>query len=342
MQGFWTFRSMIKSQLFRRLFKSKKEIRIEPFLAFGNLEEIYVKGRVISANTPPKTSSRNSILKNIIAAFRRYAIKSVPDAIVEVSLENQKYTAKTNQDGVFELRIEAKRPNDTTSELLSFKIIEVDSAFDATVRYMEVARFNPETAIISDIDDTVLISHSTSIGKKFWLSISKNSSTRRPLPGVSKFYIALSQFGRAPIFYISSSDWSLFDMIDDFLKFRRIPKGPILLKDQHINLRNILKSGRGSHHHKLEKIMLLLELFPKTEFFLIGDSGQHDPELYAEIKEKFPERILGIFIRLVGKLDEERRNALKSKISLDQFFFIESSQEALEIAKQQRFIEIIR
>lgn len=329
---------MIQKLFSLRFWKSKKEIRIEPFLAFGNNDEIYVKGRVISSNRQPTTSSRNSILKNIIAAFRRYSISAIPDVEVEIVWEGNQYLVTTNQDGVFDLRFEAKILEGSQSELIYFKFHKTKSNLNNQVLFKQVSRFDPEKAIISDVDDTVLISHSTDIGKKFWLSISKNSITRRPLPGASKFYRALSQSGSNPIFYISSSDWSLFDLIDDFLNFRRIPQGPILLKDHHINLKNILKSGRGSHHHKLDKIMLLLELFPKTKFLLIGDSGQHDPELYAEIKQKYPDRILGIFIRLVGKLDEERRNVLKSEISLDQFFFIESSDEAIEIAEQQKFI----
>src|SRR5690606_1782685 len=115
---------------------------------------------------------------------------------------------------------------------------------------------------ISDIGDTILISHATQIGRKFWLSVSKNAYTRRPFPGVSELYDILSNSGANPVFYVSSSDWGLADLIQDFLKYRKIPQGPLLLKDLHINLRNVWKSGGGSHQHKEEKITLLLKLYP--------------------------------------------------------------------------------
>jgi hypothetical protein len=41
---------------------------------------------------------------------------------------------------------------------------------------------------------------------------------------------------------------------------------------------------------------------------LVGDSGEHDPEVYAAIAGEFPERVRGIFIRAVRSehLDRDR------------------------------------
>ena len=329
---------MIQKHFFLNLFLRRKKIKVEPFLAFGNDQKIFVKGRVITANKPPKPSSRNSIFRNILDTIRRYAIISIPDAEIEVTHQDQRYLTRTDENGVFELQIEAKKPDGDRVEVLCFKIITAKEGVMPALRFMEVTRYDAATVIISDVDDTVLISHSTQIGKKFWLSISKNSINRRPLPGVSKFYKKLSQFGKNPIFYVSSSDWSLFDLISDFLRFRKLPLGPILLKDAHINLSNIFKSGQGSHSHKLDKILLLLEFYPLTKFVLIGDSGQQDPEIYASIIEKFPDRILGVFIRLVGNLEGQRKIELEKTIVMDRFFFINTSKEAIEIAEKEGFI----
>jgi phosphatidate phosphatase APP1 len=171
------------------------------------------------------------------------------------------------------------------------------------------------------------------LGKKLWLSVSKNAYTRRPFPGVSEFYEHLTQKGQHPVFYVSSSDWNLFDLIQDFLKYRNIPDGPLLLKDPHVNLRNIWKSGGGNHDHKLEKISLIMSLFPQMKFILTGDSGQHDPELYTEIIEKFPDRVKAVYIRRIKKKDEERENLLNQYNPEIPIAWVQHSSEAIAHAK---------
>lgn len=307
---------------------------VEPFLALGNSEVVFLKGRVISAYREKRPSSRNSWIKNIIAAIRRYSGSSVPMAKVEITFQGKAYVVSTDEDGVFELQIGESKPNEEHGEVVVFKVLEPSSR-KSQVAHLEVVRYEGDTGVISDIDDTIIISHSTDIGKKFWLSISKNALTRRPLPGVSEFYKKLTEYGSNPIFYVSSSDWSLFDLVRDFLRFRHIPEGPILLKDKHINLKNIWKSGGGNHNHKFEKIELLFDLYPEMKFYLIGDSGQEDPEIYAEVIEKYPNRIKGVFIRLVDEFDEERKDKLDHIISLGHFHFIETSQQAIHILEEE-------
>src|SRR5690554_2745753 len=195
--------------------------------------------------------------------------------------------------------------------------------------------------IISDIDDTILISHATQIGKKFWLSISKNAYTRRPFPGVSELYEILSGSGNNPVFYVSSSDWSLNDLIKDFLNYRQIPSGPLLLKDLHINLRNIWRSGGGSHLHKEEKIQLLLNLYKGMKFILIGDSGQHDPEIYASLIKRNPGRVLIVYIRQIKDNGPTRKSEMIKKIlpqQVPEIVFVKNTKEAVEHVRQQQLV----
>ncbi|SFU16454.1 Phosphatidate phosphatase APP1 [Algoriphagus locisalis] len=312
----------------------RDKIIVEPFLAIGNSDVVFIKGRVIKAYREKRPSSRNSWLKNILSAIRRYSGSSVPMAKVEITFQEKNYVVATDEDGVFELHIGESKPKEEFNEIVTFQVLE-PATKKSQIAHLEVVRYEGETGVISDIDDTIIISHSTDIGKKFWLSISKNAFTRRPLPGVSGFYNKITENGLKPIFYVSSSDWSLFDLIKDFLRFRHIPEGPILLKDKHINLKNIWKSGGGSHNHKFEKIELLFTLYPEMSFYLIGDSGQEDPEIYAEVIERYPNRVRGVFIRLVGEFDPDRREKLDPIISSGNFHFIESSEEAMQILEEK-------
>jgi phosphatidate phosphatase APP1 len=322
----------IKKNVSRR-FGKLDEVHIEPFLAFGNGKELFVKGRVISAYRQSRPRSRNNWLKNVFATVRRYSVTTLPEVQVRIGLGETELLVETDQDGVFEAMI--PEPN----EQINHVTFRLDQSPGVRVKnaFLDIERFFAEKAVISDIDDTILISHSTDIGRKLWLSVSKNAYTRRPLPGVSDFYERLTHQGKYPMFYVSSSDWSLFDLIRDFLRFRKIPKGPLLLKDQHINLKNIWKSGGGGHHHKLEKLRLLFNMFPATRWVLIGDSGQHDPEIYHQISQEFPDRILTVLIRVVNPSRQED-NINQRLEKYPNFFFVKTTEEAIAIAENQKLI----
>ena len=165
--------------------------------------------------------------------------------------------------------------------------------------------------IISDVDDTILISHATKVLSKLRLILTKNSKTRLPFTGVAAFYNALhrgpDKAVRNPVFYVSSSEWNLYDFLEDFCEVRNIPKGPFLLQDLKTSVWKLLKSGGGNHYHKLEKIKHLMSTFDDMSFILIGDSGQHDSLLYAEISREFPERVKAIYIRDVSKSKKDEK-----------------------------------
>jgi phosphatidate phosphatase APP1 len=305
------------------------EVHVEPFLAFGNGRELFLKGRVISAFKQSRPRSKNNWVSNIFAAYRRYSVTTIPEVKVKIELGATEWIVETDPDGVFE----AMLPD--TEEGIAHVTFELVDTTASVVKgaSLEIQRFFAERGVVSDIDDTILISHSTEIGRKFWLSISKNAYTRRPFPGVSDFYKRLTQYGKYPLFYVSSSDWSLYYLIRDFLRFRKIPAGPILLKDNHINLKNIWKSGGGSHEHKLEKIRLLFTMFPAIKWILIGDSGQHDPEIYHQIGEEFPGKILAVIIRVVNPTkDESKINSRLEKYP--EFFFVKNTDEAISVAEK--------
>ncbi|HSI77458.1 MAG TPA: phosphatase domain-containing protein [Lunatimonas sp.] len=311
-------------------------IRMELFLAFGNDKEVFIKGRVVEAYKQSRPSADKNALHNILASVRRYAGSSIPDAQVLLTYRGKEEIVVSNEEGLFEKHLFIQAPLNGGSDFATLTLIEEEGlkAEEKTIRF-EISRISEHHpfGIISDIDDTVIISHATSLGKKLWLSVSKNAYTRRPFPGVSDFYALLTNQDQHPVFYVSSSDWNLYDLIQDFLHYRDIPKGPLLLKDPHVNLRNIWKSGGGNHDHKLEKISMLLALFPTMKFILIGDSGQHDPELYLEIIEKYPGRIKAVYIRRIKKVDEERENQLNQYNSKIPIAWVAHSSEAIAHAK---------
>jgi phosphatidate phosphatase APP1 len=157
--------------------------------------------------------------------------------------------------------------------------------------------------VISDLDDTVLQSEVTSFLRAARLVLLENARTRLPFAGVAAFYRALEEGAaggpKNPIFYVSSSPWNLYDVIDGFLEAEGIPAGPMLLRDWDLGL-SLLRHG----DHKTRMIREILDTFPALPFILIGDSGQEDPEIYADLVAAHPDRILAAYIRNVEPLPE--------------------------------------
>ncbi|MEO5903341.1 MAG: App1 family protein, partial [Gemmatimonadaceae bacterium] len=96
--------------------------------------------------------------------------------------------------------------------------------------------------------------------------------------------------------------------ISEFMGLQNIPKGPILLRDWDINLAAL--SASRHFEHKGVAIRNIMGLYPALQFILIGDSSQHDPEIYRQIVSEFPNRILAIYIRDVTR-SPERASSIK-------------------------------
>jgi phosphatidate phosphatase APP1 len=164
----------------------------------------------------------------------------------------------------------------------------------------------PSTAhfgIISDIDDTVVKTDVANVLSMARLVLLTNAHTRLPFDGVAAFYRALhgGTDGRNvnPIFYVSSSPWNFYDLLDEVMAVHGIPAGPLFLKDYGLSRRLLLSVGH--REHKLKAIREILDAHPHLPFVLIGDSGQHDPEIYRNVVAEYPGRILTIYIRDVSQ-----------------------------------------
>jgi phosphatidate phosphatase APP1 len=74
-------------------------------------------------------------------------------------------------------------------------------------------------------------------------------------------------------------------------RHRNFPIGPVLLRD-------LLGTAAG-REEKTGRIREILDLHPRLPFVLIGDSGEKDPEIYADVVRTYPGRILAVYIREV-------------------------------------------
>jgi phosphatidate phosphatase APP1 len=155
-------------------------------------------------------------------------------------------------------------------------------------------------AVISDIDDTVIHTDAVNLLRMVLIVFLSNARTRLPLKGVAGFYRALfhgnGQKGINPLFYVSNSPWNLYDMLSEFFNLHDIPIGPVLFL-RRWGFTRIERLPTRRRQHKLSSARNMLQLFPHLPFILIGDSGEKDPEIYAELVSENPERIRAVYIR---------------------------------------------
>lgn len=148
-------------------------------------------------------------------------------------------------------------------------------------------------SVVSDIDDTVKVSNVTS--KRELLA---NTFLRdfRPVPGMSEALQRLAESGGA-FHYVSASPWQLTPFLRSFFTAAGLPSGSLHLR--LFRLKDSTPLGRlpSSKRAKKRTLERILADFPGRRFWLIGDSGEMDPEIYSAVARKHPQQVIGIVIR---------------------------------------------
>ncbi|MFB6317512.1 App1 family protein [Saccharicrinis sp. FJH54] len=318
--------------------------KLVTFRGYGNQFEATVTGYVTEDNGLLKPDETHTVLDNILSMIKRYTSDEVPGAEVIVKSRQKSYNTITSDNGIYKLNIPL---NTTTSSenrtrweqfdiVLSSSLSDIKNDLKASCEVLFPGR-DSDYGIISDVDDTIIVSHSTHILRKLRLMLLQNSRTRTPLPGAAAFYRALHKGvngdNQNPVFYVSSSEWNLYDLLDDFCTYHDFPKGVFLLKELKSGLLKLRKKEKQEHQHKYKKITTILETYPDLPFVLIGDSGQKDPEIYARIATEYTHRIKAVYIRLIRKKDRDEKRLEKRMGKLDiPVLFITDTQDAAQHA----------
>ena len=287
----------------RRIYRNT-DVTIVPYLGHGTTTHLRLKGRVLENYTVLPSFDDDSAWSNLRNIIRRFNSDELPNVEVTATFAEQEITVKTNDEGYFEVRFDL----DTKLEDI-WQEIELRYQHRRQAHAIGKVMIPPKDAqfgIVSDLDDTVIRSNVPNLIRLLFNTLFKNAHTRLPFAGVAEFYQALQAGTKNtfnPIYYVSNGPHNLYDLLSDFFKIRGIPEGPIFLRDFGLTKRYML----ANKNHKKEQITRLLKLHPQLPFILIGDSGEHDPDIYAEIVREYPKRIVAIYIRDVRpKRDSER------------------------------------
>lgn len=270
----------------RRLARRRKDpLIILPYLTYGTTRRLKVCGRVLEDEGIPAAADVHTGWRNLIAFYKRLESDEVPGARVRATDFGTEAT--TDGDGYFKLELDGKALAGWNEIHLQLVEPPGPTAIARVLVPSAAARFG----VISDIDDTIVASNVANKLRMVLTVALTNSRARKPFQGVAAFYRALHA-GVNPVFYVSKSPWNLYVPLVEYLEVQGLPLGPLMLRDFGLRL---------ERNHKTKAIEEILATYPRMKFILIGDSGEADPEIYAGIVRRFPERILAVYIRSVSR-----------------------------------------
>lgn len=269
---------------------------------------VSVRGRVLLARTWPHPSADDPGLVNLYHMLRRWFTPERPYSLVRISAGGSPVEQRADREGYFDIEIPETAPGD--AELL----IELpESAVSEPANYpVDPLPADPAYLLVSDIDDTVLVTHAGKFLRMIATTMLGNALTRQLFPGVVELYRALrrgpdpARDRRNPIAYVTSSPYNLHNLLDLVFKENGLPNGPFFMTDWGLDEDKWLK--RSHRDHKLDAIRRVLSWYPDKPAILFGDTTQHDVPIYLEAAREHPGRIPMILIHRVGP---EKRVAMR-------------------------------
>lgn len=302
---------------------------IRTYRGFANGNRAVILGHVLKGTKNEKQIEvYRSPLKHAYNVLKMFFMHS-PDRPVtfEVEFRGDRHEVKTDNNGFFfhEMTIPDLEPGWHRYNVLANKKTIHQGLF--------VMPCETKYGIISDIDDTYLVSHSTSTIKKLGTMLFRNVTKRKRFKDVLDHYHTLSNYETKPneenvFFNVSSSEWNLYPLLEEFLQYNDFPNAVLFLDKLKNGLGELLFSGKGDHNHKLKKIQTIIDFYPERQFILIGDDTQRDPYIYHEIVHKQPNRFAFVQIRQVGEQKKPEVQDILNQIPIPVDYF-HSSQQTL-------------
>ena len=311
-----------------------KKKRLMPYVGYGKPNIVVLMGSVLYGNMVKDAKTEDSKWRNSKKMLQLFLAKPTVNEQVTILFHNHSKTITTDKNGYFKTTLQL------TSEIKAgwhsvYYYLDKDTAIEVRAENKcLIIDDSVSLGVISDIDDTIVVSHSHCYRKKIWTALSKNAKTRKPNKTLSEFYNKLHS-DKTPFFYVSSSERNLYEFWIRFMEINKFPSGPLLLKELKYGLSDFIFSGKGKHYHKYEKINGILKFYPNLNFVLVGDNGQKDVEIYHSIVIDFPDRIKGVFIVPTLQKSLDRDVVADCKKHNVNILTIDNSSESLNTALKE-------
>ncbi len=290
----------------------KNKYVIQVYTSFVTSSHLYLKGRVLE-NKFPMSFVNQGPISSLFNTILRVRSKELPNIPIRCGFGDYSFEVVTDGEGYFEVF-----HNISTFSSIPEKIKIEGGIKDEKISFERSLRaylYDVSYGIISDIDDTIMVSRVRSFFKLRLLinSIFINPFRRKPIENAAEaFHKILSKSeGQGPMIYLSNSPWNIYDYLQAFLLHNAFPIGEVILRDMGFQ---ILKSRAITEYNKYIELEKLLVAFQDTTFTLIGDTGEKDFDIYRAIFEKHPDRVERVILNNAG--NKKKIEEIKSYISL--------------------------
>ncbi len=295
---------------------------VKVYQGFGTATQLTIQGHVLRLSPLTRSKYTQNFWINTFAVLRLFFVRPYPNAVVRLSGTTALVETQTDADGFFRIEWAPDAPLSP-----GWHTVQVDLLLDPRGSQQILASgtgdvhipYATQYGFISDIDDTFLISHSATKLKRLLVLLTENAHSRMPFEGVVRHYRALSLAGTTadalnPFFYVSSSEWNLYDYIMEFSRKNDLPIG-VLMLSQLKRFNQLWQTGQNKHLTKLDRIAWILEAYPHHQFVLLGDDTQADPVIYNTVVEHHPAQIRCVYLRQVGMLKKSDVEAIVATIA---------------------------
>lgn len=259
------------------------------FSAVGTPASLTLSGRVLKHAPSGGTSAFSKNLRNLTSS-------NWEGASVEVAWGDRKVNTVSGHDGNFTVTLSgAEKPF-----AIGFSTAEahVDGA-DVGIGTVNIVSTKAPFFVVSDFDDTLAVTNVVDGAGMLKAALTQDAKTQPVVEGMSDFYACLEEDkGDRPGFaLVSGSPAQYVNRVRDFLTGHKFPVFGIYLRDL---------SPATLSNYKQPVIRSLLKEIPNA-VVMVGDSGEHDPEVYSQMRDEFPERVKAIYIRDAGHAEDKKR-----------------------------------
>ena len=265
--------------------------RVIAYTGYGGQGWVRVLARVLLS--PPGVGDRDDTGTR---GWRHFVSAKLGGVPVTVDVGGRQHVVESGRGGYVDAVVAVDLPPGWTVARLS-----VDGA-DQSEAPLRVVGPDERLGVISDVDDTVLVTALPRPLLAFWNTFVRPEESRRPVPGMADLFHTLRRHHPdAFVVYVSTGAWNLAPALTRFLQRRGFPAGPLLMTDWGPTPEGWFRSGKD---HKRTTLRRLVDELPQLRWVLVGDDGQHDPQLYDEIAWARPAEVRLVAIRQLAVTEQ--------------------------------------
>lgn len=273
---------------------------IDPYLGYSTPEHWIARGRVLSRLRRPAARVGQGAGRNAVQMLSLFLTDEVADVQVTatgaIGAGGGGHGALTDEEGYFTLLVPRA---EVAEDAAGWVEVAVAAEGAITSLPVQVTRGDARLAVVSDVDDTVILTGAWTLPRNLWTTFTGSMASRRVFPDAVALLAKLSEGGRNPVFFVSSSPWNMHAFLEGVLARAGVVRAPLFLRDLGLSEMQVVSGAHGDH--KGSVIDRLMAANPGLPFWLVGDTGQHDAEVYAAAVVRHPGRVARVVLRRAGR-----------------------------------------